>query len=455
MPLFGEMYHNQRLEKLMADFIQTLDSKIAIDAKSESALEYKPRFADDRLQQALKRAGAVQIVGPKWCGKTTTALQQAKSVVYFQNPDTRAANLRIANEKPSLLLQGNKPLLLDEWQDAPVMWDAVRFAVDSATQVGQYILTGSTVINSKEIMHSGAGRFAKLRMRTMSLAESGESNGTVSLAGIAASEEASGTSALTLEDLAYLLVRGGWPHSLSLPKDAAWQVASDYTEAIVNIDSSKVDGIEKNPNRVRLLMRSLARNESSEARIATLRSDMAAESDALAANTVAQYLTALRSLYVLEEQEAWAPAVRSKTAQRTSPIRRYCDPSIGCALLGLTPDKLLVDYNTFGLLFESLCIRDLRAYAEVLNASIFHYRDARGLECDAIIEFADGRWGAVEIKLQDSQLDKAVQTLMQIRDKVKSQHGGAAAFLMVITAKGYAYRRNDGIYVVPIGCLAP
>lgn len=422
---------------------------------AESQKIYKPRIADELLNDALGRVGAVQIVGPKWCGKTTTAEQKAKSAVFFQDPDTRDTNQQIASEKPSLLLQGSKPLLLDEWQDAPKMWDAVRFAVDRSGKLGQFILTGSSVVESDEIYHSGTGRFARVRMRPMSLYESGESDGSVSLQDVAAGRQIEGNSRLDLEDIAQLMTRGGWPQSVINKSESSSKAAYDYVEAIVNTDSSKVDGIEKNPSRVRLLMRSLARNESTEAAMTTLQADMSADEGRISVNTIAQYLGALRRLYVLEEQEAWAIAVRSKTAQRTSPIRRYTDPSIPCALLRLSPEKLMVDFNTFGLLFESLCVRDLRTYAEAIDAQVYHYRDARGLECDAIVEFADGRWGAVEIKLQDSKVEAAIKNLHNIKDKVQTQHGGEASFLMVLTAKGISYQRSDGVCVVSVGCLRP
>jgi predicted AAA+ superfamily ATPase len=408
------------------------------------------------LSDALKRAGAVQILGPKWCGKTTTAEQVARSVVFFQDPDTREANLRIAADKPSLLLQGEKPLLLDEWQDAPVMWDTVRFAVDRNNTVGQFVLTGSTAAKSDEIRHSGTGRFARVRMRTMSLYESGESDGSMSLRALARGEEVEGHSSLSLENVAGLIARGGWPAAVTRTSNqaaGAVPLAADYVESIIESDVSRVDDIEKNPRRVRLLMRSLARNESSEAAMTTLRADMAADDGTVSTNTIAVYLNALRRLYVLEEQEAWAPAVRSKTAIRTSPVRRYCDPSIPAALLRFTPDKMLGDFNTFGLLFESLCLRDLRVYAEAADASVWHYRDARGLECDAIIEFGDGIWGAVEVKLQDSRVEQAAANLHKIREVVRSQHSGPASFLAILTSGGRGYRRTDEIYLIPIGCL--
>jgi predicted AAA+ superfamily ATPase len=267
--------------------------------------------------------------------------------------------------------------------------------------------------------------------------------------------EISGKSSLEVRNVAKAIVRGGWPISVVNPSEDISSQATNYIESVIDSDISRVDGIEKNPKRVRLLLRSLARNESTEAAMTTLKADMISDEGGLSTNTIAQYLNALRRLYILEEEEAWAPAVRSKVAIRTSPIRRYCDPSLAAALLRLTPEKLVVDYNTFGLLFESLCVRDLRCYAGANDANVYHYRDARDLECDVIIECGNGNWGAIEIKLESNRIEQAVTSLLKIKDEVRSQHGGEAKFLMVIVSQGYAYRRDDGIYIVPISCLRP
>ena len=421
--------------------------------------DYHLRIADKLLQNALRTSGAVQIVGPKWCGKTTTAEQFAREAVYFQDPDKRVSYRQMVSEKPSLLLMGEKPLLLDEWQDFPQMWDAVRFAVDRSREFGQFILTGSSLPRSEDeeqIRHSGVGRFSRVRMRPMSLFESGESNGSISLTDIFEGRDVYGKSSLSLEDIAYVLARGGWPASVNANDEYAVSRAREYVESIIETDISKVDGIDKNPKRVRLLMRSLSRNESTAASLTTLQADMVSEEDGqLSTNTIPIYLNALRRLYVLEEQEVWAQAVRSKVAIRTTPVRRFCDPSVAAALLRFTPDKMLVDFNTFGLFFESLCVRDLRTYAEAIDGDVFFYKDARGLECDAIIELADGRWGAVEIKLEQSLVPKAVDSLMKIASEVRSQHAGEPSFLMVLTSGEVGYKREDGVYVVPIGCLCP
>ncbi|MDR1798302.1 MAG: DUF4143 domain-containing protein [Bifidobacteriaceae bacterium] len=421
----------------------------------ETVADYHPRIADRLLAQALASAGAAHIVGPKWCGKTTTAEQAAASAVYLQDPDHRSDYARLAATQPSLLLSGDRPRLLDEWQEQPVLWDTVRFAVDRSQAVGQFILTGSSVPSKEDVRHTGTGRVSRVRMRPMSLAESGESDSTVSLVDIMAGRNIAGQATLPLDYLALTLVRGGWPASVVQPGEYSSMRASDYAESIIESDISRVDGVDKNPRRVRLLMRSLARNESTEAAMTTIREDMSADDGILSVNTISSYLTALRRLYVLEDQEAWAPAVRSKVAQRTSPVRRYCDPSIPAALLRLTPSKLMADFSTFGLLFESLCVRDLRTYAEANDATVWHYRDARGLECDAIVELGDGTWGAVEIKLDKAAEETAAASLLDIQRHVRSQHAGPPSFLMILTASGFAYRREDGVYTVPIACLAP
>jgi predicted AAA+ superfamily ATPase len=336
------------------------------------------------------------------------------------------------------------------------MWDAVRFAVDRDPAVGQFVLTGSAVPkDSEEVKHTGTGRFSRLRMRPMTLFESGESTGEVSLGALAEGSPVQGSAELGLEQVAHCIMRGGWPASVIRDDEYGPQRAIDYVESVAESDISRVDGVEKNPRRVRLLMRSLARNESTEAAMTTLQSDMAADEGRLSTNTIAVYLNALRRLYILDEQPPWARAVRSKVAMRSSPIRRYCDPSLPAALLRLSTGKLLTDFSTFGMLFESLAIRDLRVYAESQDATVSHYRDARGLECDAIVEWGDGRWGAIEVKLEDSRVEQAAATLSQIAAQVRSQHGGPPAFCAVVTATGLAYRRQDGIAVVPLPCLRP
>jgi predicted AAA+ superfamily ATPase len=362
--------------------------------------------------------------------------------------------LRVAAEQPSLVLAGEKPRLLDEWQDAPSIWDAVRFAVDREAILGSYILTGSAVPSDDELRHTGTGRIARLQMRPMSLLESGESTGIVSLSSLQIQPEISGFSELKLADVAEAICRGGWPASV-IHGGHSVERARSYVDAVIESDISRVDGVEKNPRRVRLLMRSLARNESSSAAMTTIQADMATDEGSVSTNTIAQYLTALRRIYVIDDQESWAAAVRSKAAIRTASVRRFCDPSLPAALLGLTPEKMLVDFSTFGLMFESLVVRDLKVYANASGATVSHYRDARGLECDAIIEWPDGTWGAIEVKLDSAREDQAASSLQKIASLVSSQHSGPPAFLAIITATGYARRRDDGVYVIPVGTLGP
>jgi predicted AAA+ superfamily ATPase len=417
--------------------------------------KYLPRFADALLADKLDAFGAVFIAGPKWCGKTWTAERQAKSMLYMQDPDTLALNLKAADTKPSILLDGAKPRLLDEWQVAPSLWDAVRFAVDrNGGDSGLFILTGSSTVKDGTTLHTGTGRIARMLMRPMSLFESKESNGLVSLKALfGGATDIEGTSPLSLEKTAFALCRGGWPASLFKKEKAALMQVAEYVEATVSSDISRVDGISRNPERVRSLMRSLARNVSSQANYSTLRADMRGEEENLDEDTIASYINALAKLYVVEDLPAWNPSVRSKTAIRTSPTRHFTDPSIAAALLNLNPESLFKDFNTFGLLFESLCVRDLRIYAETLDGKVFHYRDAYGLEADAVVQLKDGRWGAVEVKMGSKETEKACQNLLKLKETVNTEKMNEPSFLMVLTASNYAYRRPDGVNIVPIGCL--
>jgi predicted AAA+ superfamily ATPase len=417
-------------------------------------LKYLPRIADNILKEKLDAFGAVYIAGPKWCGKTSTAEMQSKSFLYMQDPDTMNANLKAADVKPSLLLAGEKPRLLDEWQMAPVLWDAVRFAVDRAREMGQYILTGSSVIKDGTTMHTGTGRIARMTMRTMTLFESKESNGQVSLKELfSANQDLEGISSLTIENLAYALTRGGWPQAVIKQGNAATMQAYEYADAIINSDASNIDGVSRTPARVRSLMRSLARNISTGATIATIRSDMSGEEENLSGDSITSYINALSKLFVVEDLPAWNPSIRSKTAVRTSPTRHFVDPSIATAVLRLNAEALLKDFNTFGLLFESMCVRDLRVYAEAIDGDVFHYRDGYGLEADAVVVLKDGRWGAVEVKMGNSEIEKAAENLIKLKETVDTQKMNEPSFLMVLTASDYAYRRPDGVLVVPIGCL--
>jgi len=428
---------------------------------------YKHRIADALLDRKLKGNGAVVVEGPKWCGKTTTAEQLAQSVLYMDDPDKITEHITMANIRPRDLLLGDNPRLLDEWQIAPQLWDAIRFEVDHRKGQGHFILTGSSVPiqedddedipENQKIRHSGTGRFGWLRMRPMALYESGESNGTISLKKLFnAPEMIYAKSTLTREDIAYLICRGGWPEALEMDKEIALDKAFDYVDAIAERDMSRVDKTNRSPERVRRLMRSYARNQASQATFETMAEDMRAnEPRALDTDTIASYITALRKLFVVEESEAWNPNLRSKTAIRTSNTRYFTDPSIASASLGLGPNDLLNDFNTFGLLFETLAVRDLRTYADALMGKVAHYRDVTNLECDAVVHLRDGNYGLVEIKIGgDNLIDEGADSLKKLRDKIDTTKMKKPSFLMVLIGIGeLAYRRDDGVYVVPLGCL--
>jgi predicted AAA+ superfamily ATPase len=416
--------------------------------------KYLKRIADNVLDAHLEASGAVLIEGPKWCGKTWTANEKAKSTLFMQDPDRRDAYLKTADTKPSVLLRGKTPRLLDEWQEAPVLWDAVRYAIDQRGDVGQFILTGSAVPNDNAVQHTGTGRISRMLMRTMTLYESGESNGEVSLKDIFdGNSECDGVSTLSIEQLASTLTRGGWPASIGDKESVALRRVSDYVEAVINTDISRVDGVEKSPARVRALMRSLARNISTMANMSTIRNDIAGDEESISDKTISSYLNALRRIYVVEDLPAWSPALRSKTTIRTSPKRHFIDPSIATTVLRATPNSLLDDFNTFGLLFESLCIRDLRVYSQAIDGEVFHYRDKSGLEADAIVHLKDGRWGAIEVKMGTMETEMAAKNLLALREKVNTDKMREPSFLMVLTGTELAYRRDDGVYIVPIGCL--
>lgn len=418
--------------------------------------KYLKRIADKLLLERLMTSGAVLIEGPKWCGKTRTAKENAKSHLFMQDPDKATSYLKAADTKPSLLLKGETPRLLDEWQTAPVLWDAVRFMVDQRGMPGQFILTGSAVPSDNVVQHTGTGRISRLMMRPMSLFESLESNGSVSLKDLFDGKtEIDSFSDLTIEQISFAIVRGGWPASIGKSEKIAIRHAIDYVEAVIQADVSRVDGIEKNPARVRALLRSLARNISTLATIKTIHDDIAMgdNDEGISEKTISQYLRALDRIFVTENLPAWNPALRSKTAVRTSPKRQFVDPSIATAVMRLTPSRLLDDFNYFGFLFESLCERDLRVYAEANDGQVFHYHDATGLESDAVIVLNDGRWAPVEIKLGSREIEEAAVHLLELKDKVNTEKMKEPSFMMILTGTEIAYRRNDGVYVVPIGCL--
>ena len=423
-------------------------------------MEYKKRIADEILEKKLKGKGAVLIQGPKWCGKTTTAEQIAGSILYMANPKDKNQNLSLADLSPDLLLNGKTPRLIDEWQIAPKLWDAVRFEVDHRNLEGQFILTGSSVpANMNDVIHTGTGRISWLTMRPMSLYESGESNGSISLNDLFNSNVSqTGINNLSLSDIAYLCCRGGWPRSIFLDKDIALEQPYDYYDAVVNVDISKVDNVERNSERTKNLMKSYARNIGSQASNETIRNDMISnDSFSLDSDTILSYINALKKIFVIEEAPAWNPNLRSKTAIRTSNTRYFIDPSIAVAALGWGPNDLINDLNTFGLIFETLCIRDLRVYAESINGQVYHYRDASDLECDAVIHLRNGSYGLIEIKLGgDKLVNDAAENLLKLQSKIDTSKMKNPSFLMILTAQGnYAYRREDGVYIVPIGCLKP
>lgn len=420
---------------------------------------YRPRITDNILARKLKGKGAVLIQGPKWCGKTTTAEQTAKSILYMSKPEDVKANLAAADIAPAKLLQGETPRLIDEWQIAPKLWDAVRFEVDHRNTVGQFILTGSAVPpETDEIFHTGTGRFAWIKMRPMSLFESGESSGEVSLREMFNQPEKllAENKIESIDRLAFLICRGGWPGAIDMEDDIALEQAFDYFDAIVNTDISRVDNVKRDSERAKRLMKSYARNQGTQTAYTVLRDDILAnDAESLTEDTVYAYTNALRKIFVIEDMPAWNPNLRSKTAIRTSDTRYFTDPSIATASLGLGPNDLVKDLNTMGLFFETLCVRDLRVYAESLDGEVYHYRDKSGLECDAVIHLRNGSFGLIEIKLGgDHLIEEGAENLKKFRDKIDTKKMKEPSFLMVLTGTGkYAYRREDGVYVVPVGCL--
>ena len=417
---------------------------------------YKNRIADKELQELLESSGAVLIEGAKWCGKTSTGLHLAKSVIYMQDEDNAAMYKQMASTKPSLLLEGETPRLIDEWQDAPNLWNAVRFTIDQRRSTNQFILTGSAVPKDDNSRHSGTGRIARFRMRPMSLWESDESNGKISLSQLFANEiDVAETSELTLENLAFSLCRGGWPASLQKNDTVALRTARNYVDEVVELDVHRVDGVERNAQRVRKLLQSLSRNVSTMASNETIMADVSTNDTTLSPTTFASYMNAFRRIFLIDDVEAWMPSLRSRTAIRTSAKRHFVDPSIPAVLLRLTPESLLKDFKTFGFLFEDLCARDLRIYTQAIDGDVYHYRDKNELECDLIISRRNGQWAGVEVKLGKNEEDDAAAHLLKLMDKIDENKMQKPSFLMILTAGQFAYRRKDGVYVVPIGCLKP
>lgn len=420
--------------------------------------KYRKRIADDILKRKLEGKGAVLIEGPKWCGKTTTAEQLAASILYMDDPEKKEQNISMSELNPKRLLKGSTPRLIDEWQLAPKLWDAIRFEVDHRGELGQFVLTGSAVpADTKEITHSGTGRFTWLTMRPMSLYESGDSSGEVSLKDLFdGAIEIDGASGLDIERLSFLVCRGGWPQSVGMRDEIALDQALDYYDAVVRTDINRVDNVQKNPERVRRLMRSYARNQGGQVANTVLAQDIAVNDETpINEETVASYINALKKIFVIEDLPAWNPNLRSKTAIRTSDTRYYIDPSIAVAALGIGPNDLLNDLKTFGFLFETLCIRDLRVFADALNGEVYHYRDKDGQECDAVIHLKNGKYGLVEIKLGgDKLIEEGAKSLKLMEAKIDTDKMNPPSFLAVLTGTGdYAYRRQDGVCVIPIGCL--
>ena len=433
-------------------------------------MEYKKRIADQILAEKLEASGAVLIEGPKYCGKTTLAKQQAGSVLSMSDPETIHQNLALARTKITRLLAGDTPRLIDEWQIAPQFWDAVRNEVDKREDDGQFILTGSAVppkpkkddegniIEEEQIHHTGTGRISRLKLRTMTLWESEDSTGMVSLGELFKnSDSVDGESHIDLEQLAYLTCRGGWPKAvLRKSEKAALAQAFDYYESVVSSDIKRVDDVDRDEELAKRIMRSYARNQASQATAGTILADIKNNGEELLSDTtVYSYIKALKEIFVIEDSIAWNPNLRSKTAIRTSDTRYFTDPSIATAALGLGPNDLINDLNTFGLIFETLAVRDLRVYAESLNGKVYHYRDKNNLECDAVVHLRNGSYGLIEIKLGgDKLISEGIETLNKLTDKIDTERMKKPSFKMVLTAVGpYAYQRPDGIFVVPIGCL--
>lgn len=419
---------------------------------------YKPRIADRILKRKVLGKGAVLIEGPKWCGKTTTAKQLAKSVLDLGDSAVLMQSSQMIELSPKALLEGDTPRLIDEWQALPPIWDCIRSEVDRRGEPSQFILTGSSVLpEADETIHSGTGRFAHVKMFPMSLYESGESSGTISLRDLFDGKTFEvHENRLDVEELAYLICRGGWPWATNIPKEVALDQAFDYYDSVTNYDIQRVDKVKRSAERAKLLLRSYARNISQQVSIATIRKDMLAnDASTLDENTVMDYVKALKRLYVIEDLAAWNPNIRSKAAIRTSDTRHFIDPSIGTAALGLGPKDLVNDLQSFGLFFEDLVARDLRVYAEALDGSLYHYRDSSGLECDTVLHRRNGSYALLEVKLGGTErIEEGAANLKALAEKIDTDRMAAPSFMAVITgAGGFAYRREDGVFVIPIGCL--
>lgn len=418
---------------------------------------YYQRVSDKVLMEHLEAKGAVLIEGAKWCGKTTSAKHIANSVIEMDRPDMTEQYQQMARIKPSNLLEGETPHLIDEWQIAPNIWNAVRYEVDRRGEFGQFILTGSSVpAKLEESTHTGTGRIVRMRMRTMSLYESGDSNGKVSLKDLFDGYEISATDNHGIDEIAFLICRGGWPAALDRSEKVALKQAFDYYDAVVNDDISRVDGLKRDPERTKRIMKSYARNVATQVSLETIRADVISNDiETFDKESLYGYLNALKSIFVIEDSPAWNPNLRSKTAIRTSDTRYFVDPSIAVAALGLGPGDLINDLELMGLIFENLCVRDLRIYADALDGSVYHYRDKTGLECDAVIHLRNGSYGLIEVKLGgDALINEGAANLLRLSEKIDTDKMKKPAFLMVLCGVApFAYRREDGVFVVPISCL--
>ena len=419
---------------------------------------YLKRLADELLELQLEAAGVVLVEGAKWCGKTTTALQQAKSVIFMDEPKRKEEYMRLAESDIDVLLEGDTPRLIDEWQKAPQFWDACRYLVDRRGDEGQFILTGSAEpVDQSKMSHTGTGRVGWVKMRPMSLYESNESNGSISLGELFEGHfrPAEGNE-LNLKELCYLICRGGWPKAIGKSERAALKQAFNYIDAVAKREIVEVDKVHRSETNTRRLLRSYARHQASQATNGTIAADLKAnDGDTLNEATIASYLNALRKIFVIEDMEAWNPNLRSKAAIRTTDTRYFVDPSIATASLGLGPNDLMKDLNTMGLFFETLAVRDLRVYTETLDGSVFHYRDNNGLECDSVLHLRNGHYGLVEIKLGgETLINEGASNLLSLAKKIDTDKMCAPSFMMVLVGTGrYAYRREDGVLVVPIGSL--
>ncbi len=422
-------------------------------------MKYISRIVDQQIKHKLAQSGAVLVRGPKWCGKTSTCEQFAASTLKMRDPDTYTANMEAAAVKPTLLLRGERPRLIDEWQIAPVLWDAVIFDIDqNGGEPGQFLLTGSATPHDFDAAdapkHTGTGRIARVDMDPMSLEESGHSSADISLSslfeGVSSCE---GSSSLTVEDYAHLICAGGWPAPIAR-SSLDPQVSRDYLNSLCESDISEASGSAIDPDRARALLRSIARNTAQEASNATLLSDVKNVGIGMSEPTLRTYLNALRRLFVIEDAKAWAPTLRSKTPLRNSAVWHLCDPSLSAAALEADEEALLSDLNTMGYLFESLCVRDLRIYMRSLDGNVYHYRDKTGLEADAILRKNNGEWAGVEVKLGgQKRIDEGAANLLALAERVDCKKMSPPRFLMVVTGGQYAYTRPDGVHVVPIGCL--